>query len=329
MDNNISLPLITIAIPFHNTEKYIRSCLDSVVSQDYAKLEILLCDDSSTDLSAGIVSDYSSGDKRIRLIKCNGRGPADARNSLLKESNGDYIFFVDSDDTLPVNAVGDMLVLIGEHDMAMCGYTPVFACEKREGRQRYAKEGILDSKRAIHDFFLTDANRYGHMWGKLIKRDVLVGLEFSKVELYEDIAFLPKLIERLDSCIVTAESYYNYTIHTESSSFDEDMNKQVVGLRVRMDNVSFYETNYPLLADAARLSALDFAFFLLGRMDRSGKAGKCSEWEYTLETTDKLIKDIHDMKGTYRAAAMLFKLSPVLAAKAFRIYSMKRNHTDR
>ena len=191
MDNNISLPLITIAIPFHNTEKYIRSCLDSVVSQDYAKLEILLCDDSSTDLSAGIVSDYSSGDKRIRLIKCNGRGPADARNSLLKESNGDYIFFVDSDDTLPVNAVGDMLVLIGEHDMAMCGYTPVFACEKREGRQRYAKEGILDSKRAIHDFFLTDANRYGHMWGKLIKRDVLVGLEFSKVELYEDIAFLP------------------------------------------------------------------------------------------------------------------------------------------
>ena len=44
MDNNISLPLITIAIPFHNTEKYIRSCLDSVVSQDYAKLEILLCE---------------------------------------------------------------------------------------------------------------------------------------------------------------------------------------------------------------------------------------------------------------------------------------------
>ena len=329
MVNFLSLPLVTIAIPFHNTQKYIGACLDSVVSQDYDKLDILLCDDSSTDKSASIVSEYCSKDKRIRLIKCIGRGPADARNSLLKESRGDYIFFVDSDDTLPVNAIKDMLKLIGDHDMAMCGYTPVFACENREGRQRFVKEGILDSRSAIHDFFLTDANRYGHMWGKLIKKDVLVGLEFPKVELYEDIAFLPKLIERLSSCVVTAESYYFYTIHTESSSFDEDMKKQVVGLKVRMDNVNFYETRYPELFDAARLSALDFAFFLLGRMDRSGKAGTCPEWDYALETTAKLLREAQVIKGMYRVASILFGLSPRLAAKAFRIYSMKRNHTDR
>ena len=236
---------------------------------------------------------------------------------------------MDSDDTLPVNAIKDMLKLIGDHDMAMCGYTPVFACENREGRQRFVKEGILDSRSAIHDFFLTDANRYGHMWGKLIKKDVLVGLEFPKVELYEDIAFLPKLIERLSSCVVTAESYYFYTIHTESSSFDEDMKKQVVGLKFRMDNVNFYETRYPELSDAARLSALDFAFFLLGRMDRSGKAGTCPEWDYALETTAKLLREAQVIKGMYRVASILFGLSPRLAAKAFRIYSMKRNHTDR
>ena len=329
MNIDNTLPLVTIAIPFRNSERYLKDCLESVINQDYRNLQILLCDDASTDKSASIVKEFSSIDKRINLIICNGRGLAAARNSLLDESLGDYIFFVDSDDTIPINSVSSMLSLIDDHDMAMCGYTPVFACENREGRQRFVKEGILDSRSAIHDFFLTDANRYGHMWGKLIKKDVLVGLEFPKVELYEDIAFLPKLIERLSSCVVTAESYYFYTIHTESSSFDEDMKKQVVGLKVRMDNVNFYETRYPELSDAARLSALDFAFFLLGRMDRSGKAGTCPEWDYALETTAKLLREAQVIKGMYRVASILFGLSPRLAAKAFRIYSMKRNHTDR
>ena len=329
MDIDNTLPLVTIAIPFRNTERYLKECLESVINQDYRNLQILLCDDASTDKSASIVKEFSSIDKRINLIICNGRGLAAARNSLLDESLGDYIFFVDSDDTIPINSVSSMLSLIDDHDMAMCGYTPVFVSENRMGRSRLLKDCILNSRFLIHRFFLTDANRYGHMWGKLIKRDVLVGLRFPDVELYEDIAFLPQMIERLDSCIVTAKSLYNYTIHTESVSYDEDMHKQAEGLKVRMDNLKFYKDNYPLLADAAGVSALDFAFFLLGRIDRSGKVGKCPEWEYALKMVEKLLTETHGIKGMYRVASMLFGISPRLAAKAFRIYSMKRNHTDR
>ena len=64
-------------------------------------------------------------------------------------------------------------------------------------------------------------------------------------------------------------------------------------------------------------------------MDRSGKAGTCPEWDYALETTAKLLREAQVIKGMYRVASILFGLSPRLAAKAFRIYSMKRNHTDR
>ena len=90
--------LISVIIPVYNAEKFLKSCLDSVVNQTYKNLEIILVDDGSKDNSLEICKQYEKKDKRIKLICKKNGGAASARNLALTIAKGDYITFVDSDD---------------------------------------------------------------------------------------------------------------------------------------------------------------------------------------------------------------------------------------
>ena len=97
--------LVSIIIPVYNSEMYIKKCLNSVVSQTYKKLEIILVDDGSTDNSSQICDNYADNDNRIKVIHQSNGGQASARNNAIKFANGDYILYVDSDDILTVDHV--------------------------------------------------------------------------------------------------------------------------------------------------------------------------------------------------------------------------------
>ena len=101
---------VSIIIPFHNTEKYIEKCLDSIAKQTYQNIEVLLIDDGSTDNSRKICEKYVKLDKRFQIIihKKN-RGPAVARNTGLDFVTGDYICFIDSDDYVHEDFVSKLL----------------------------------------------------------------------------------------------------------------------------------------------------------------------------------------------------------------------------
>lgn len=90
-------PLVSVIIPTYNSQKYIKDCLDSVISQTYRNIEIIIADDCSKDETLKIVEQYK--DERIKILtsKTN-KGPADARNRATELANGKYIAFLDSDD---------------------------------------------------------------------------------------------------------------------------------------------------------------------------------------------------------------------------------------
>ena len=100
-----SKPLVSIVIPVYKVEKYLRASIDSAIHQTYKNIEIILVDDGSPDNCPRICDEYGTEHDNVKVIhKVNG-GLSDARNRGIAESNGDYIYFLDSDDTIMENAV--------------------------------------------------------------------------------------------------------------------------------------------------------------------------------------------------------------------------------
>lgn len=93
------MPKVSVVIPVHNAESYLKECLDSVESQTHADVEIICVDDGSTDASGRILSEYSGKDSRFTVIRQSNRGPSVARNVGLDAASGEYVLFLDSDDT--------------------------------------------------------------------------------------------------------------------------------------------------------------------------------------------------------------------------------------
>lgn len=94
-------PKISVIVPVFNVEKYLKRCLDSILTQTYWNLEVLCIDDGSEDHSLEILKFYEKKDSRVRVYTQARKGPSAARNRGLDEATGDFISFVDADDYIP------------------------------------------------------------------------------------------------------------------------------------------------------------------------------------------------------------------------------------
>jgi len=92
------IPKISVIVPVYNSERCISKCIESILSQTFNNFELLLVDDGSTDNSCEICTFYSNIDERVKVIKKQNGGVSSARNLGLKNSVGQYISFIDSDD---------------------------------------------------------------------------------------------------------------------------------------------------------------------------------------------------------------------------------------
>lgn len=99
------MPKISIIIPVYKVEEYIRECADSILAQDYADYEIILVDDGSPDRCPDICDSFALRDGRVKVIHKKNEGPSAARNTGLLSAEGDYIWFVDSDDYIAENSL--------------------------------------------------------------------------------------------------------------------------------------------------------------------------------------------------------------------------------
>ena len=115
--------IVSIIIPVYNAEKYLGYCLNSIVSQTYKNLEIILVNDGSTDDSLKICNNYAFFDSRVRVINIANRGVSNARNVGLKAATGEYIEFADADDVLNPQMVATLVDKMDTYqsDIIICG----------------------------------------------------------------------------------------------------------------------------------------------------------------------------------------------------------------
>lgn len=115
-------PKISIIIPIHNVEKYLRQCLDSVLAQNYEDLEVIMINDGSTDSSGEIAKTYLRN-KQWKYYETDGEGAAKARNYGINQAIGEYMLFLDSDDYLVNNALPYMVEAIMRDDLDVYGFS--------------------------------------------------------------------------------------------------------------------------------------------------------------------------------------------------------------
>lgn len=139
--------LISVIIPVYNVEEYLRECVDSVIKQTYANLEIILVDDGSTDSSGKICDEYAEKDSRITVIHKNNEGPSKTRNAGLKRATGKYIYFLDSDDFIAENAI-ENLASTAESNQADLVFFDAFSFsdDDSEIKQGYIIKGTYETK---------------------------------------------------------------------------------------------------------------------------------------------------------------------------------------
>jgi len=218
--------LISLIIPFYNVEKFIGFCLESIFSQPDVqdKIEIICVDDCSPDNSRKVVEQFIAKYSNIRLIihevnKCLGG----ARNTGLMAANGQYVWFIDSDDMISADSLNILINKIEtfkQPDVVLFNFTKI-----------NTNNELLDDVTVFPDHNVTDGIRYvkevfgavmvyhlGYVWRMLIKRKLLLdsNCTFPEKSFWEDTVFMPRVIMLAEKVCSVSNSLYLYRVNPES-----------------------------------------------------------------------------------------------------------------
>ena len=115
------MPLISIVVPVYNAECFLKKSIDSILNQSYQDFELILVDDGSTDHSWKLINTLAANDKRIKIFHKENGGPGDARNYGISQALGNWIAFIDSDDTVDSDYLQKLINASKDVDLVLCG----------------------------------------------------------------------------------------------------------------------------------------------------------------------------------------------------------------
>ena len=207
MDNGI---LISIIVPIYNVEHYLRACIESVLSQTYSNIEVILVNDGSTDNSYKIVEEYRVKDSRIIVINKKNGGLSDARNAGIEHAKGDYIVFVDSDDTVTNDCIEYLFRLIKNNNAQMSiGTYNIVKNNIFRPFNNNQKETVMDKKEAIRRLLVEEGYTVSACC-KMYNSSLFNNVRFPVGRLYEDNNTTYKLILNSYRIAYGPKCIYNY-----------------------------------------------------------------------------------------------------------------------
>ena len=243
--------LISIIVPVYNGEKGIGTCLDSLIAGDYKNIEIIVVNDGSKDNTKNILEEYKVKDSRIKPFHIENGGVSGARNYGIEKSEGEFIMFIDGDDTLDKEALAEMYSLMEEDvSFAHFGMRKITEDGKPLDWQKKLKRGVVEGENdIIAAFFRKDI--MSTACAKLYRRELIGDTRFdTKFAVGEDELFSFFICKKAKKVALTASIYYNYIENADSvmrKNFTEKHFQALSVMDVQIENV---KDNKALLAEA-------------------------------------------------------------------------------
>ncbi|MBR5637501.1 MAG: glycosyltransferase [Pseudobutyrivibrio sp.] len=204
--------LISIIVPVYNVAAYLGECLESILTQTYSFFEVILIDDGSTDGSEKMCDAFAEKDTRIKVIhKANG-GLSSARNSGLEIANGEYICFVDSDDSIEPLYLAKLCEAIenGKADIAFCDIDSPKLCQSEYSFESYKKISYKDSLEWLTNHNSREYVQMVVAWNKLYKKSVIQNLRYPVGKFHEDEFMINEIIKQKCNMVYIPEKLYKY-----------------------------------------------------------------------------------------------------------------------
>lgn len=212
-------PNVSIIIPVYNVEKYIMQCFDSIINQTYRDFEVIIINDGSTDNSGNISDEYAERDKRFKVFHLKNQGAGKARNIGLDKANGEYIFFVDADDWLNIDAIQKHVDQIKEVDMVIgCSNNCYFDNDKFKYSkiEYYYPPNKYLTRDEVRNMYVDIAvNGVSHApHNNMYKKSIIEQnqIRFPNTKKYEDLAFNNMYIDKINSLSIMDGAVYNYRV---------------------------------------------------------------------------------------------------------------------
>lgn len=228
---------ISIVVSIYNSEEYLEECINSIINQTYKNLEIILIDDGSTDNSIKIAKMYELLDKRIKLLIQKNSGVSAARNLGIKNSTGEFLTFVDSDDWIDLDMYEKMISKINNnYDSVICSFQKEYENRIEYEELLFRKEEVLCGEDMYNKLLLNMISRLdknentimGAVWRCIFKREIVSKnniLFDTEMSFAEDLIFCLRYFKNCNEIYIYNEHLYHYRFNNKSiiNSYNENL----------------------------------------------------------------------------------------------------------
>lgn len=307
--------MISVIVPVYNIERYIEACVESVLAQKYQDFQLILVDDGSTDASGAVCDQLREKDDRVCVLHKENGGLSSARNAGLNISSGDYVFFLDGDDTIPSNCFSDLLKAIEENNCDLCiGNYIRFDTADSDAHTNVDWHGIRLLKGSqIPDIYLNYGGYFVVAWNKLYARKVFDHLRYDEGKLHEDEFLAHKIWKKCERICCISNIVYHYR-DTQNSIMNSTLTIK------RLDSIEAYCNRIASFREDGYDSAVQKVEYLLWkdvnakyfRVDKSENKSRMSDLHKLIRKNWKYFIKNSMFSNKEKIAISIFCASPTL-----------------
>lgn len=263
--------LVSVIVPIYNVEKYLEKCIQSIQNQSFQNLEIILVNDGSLDKSRAIAEKYVTEDHRVILINQENGGLSCARNSGIKIAKGDYLTFIDSDDTVDQKFIENLTDLINKYKTKIA--VTLFKHVKEDSVNNFDNSSLVSQHLSQKDALLTMF--YQNLFDnnatvKLFHRSLFENIVFPNGLLYEDLLTTYKLILQSSDGVAFAPSQnYNYLLRDDSIEGSPFNEKKYLSLEYIIQDLEALKAKETFLKDCINCRIVSLLFHLLFETEKN------------------------------------------------------------